>query len=96
MTKLFPIHLLTPESMCNLFEAQDHVFDLVIFDEASAQIGGRRVMPLEGQLHRCLGRRTPNAASSYFASKRNVEDESTNRTLARKSTPSRSWTFVSS
>ena len=35
MTQLFPIHLTTPEVICNLFEGRDECFDLLIFDEAS-------------------------------------------------------------
>ena len=35
MTQLFPIHLTTPEAVCNLFEGRDECFDLLIFDEAS-------------------------------------------------------------
>jgi len=35
MTRLFPVHLTTPEVVCNLFEGKDKTFDLVIFDEAS-------------------------------------------------------------
>lgn len=35
MTQLFPIHLTTPEVICNLFEGRDQCFDLLIFDEAS-------------------------------------------------------------
>lgn len=35
MTLLFPIHLTTPEAICNLFEGRDGDFDLLIFDEAS-------------------------------------------------------------
>ena len=35
LTQLFPIHLTTPEVICNLFEGRDECFDLLIFDEAS-------------------------------------------------------------
>ena len=77
MTKLFPIHLLTPESMCNLFEAQDHVFDLVIFDEASQlKLEDGVSCLLKGNSIVVSGDEHQMPPSSYFATKRNVEDES--------------------
>ena len=77
MTKLFPIHLLTPESMCNLFEAQDHVFDLIIFDEASQlKLEDGVSCLLKGNSIVVSGDEHQMPPSSYFASKRNVEDES--------------------
>ena len=77
MTKLFPIHLLTPESMCNLFEAQDHVFDLIIFDEASQlKLEDGVSCLLKGNSIVVSGDEHQMPPSSYFASKRHVEDES--------------------
>ncbi len=35
MKRVFPVHLITPDALCTLFEGQQDVFDLVIIDEAS-------------------------------------------------------------
>ena len=67
MTRLFPIHLTTPEVVCNLFEGQTQCFDLLIFDEASqVELQDSATCLLKGQSIVVAGDEHQMPPSQYF------------------------------
>ena len=70
MTRLFPVHLTTPEVLCNLFEGKDRCFDLVIFDEASqVELHDAVTCLLKGTSIVVAGDEHQMPPSHYFASR---------------------------